>query len=155
MRDIVLTEAEAVLRFELAIANSGTAVARSVAIEAGMINAGEAQGQELERFFGRPNAVGEGVSELPPNGIMSLTHELRVPREALLVYEMQGRTLFVPIIAFNASYGASGGEARTGAAFLIGREVPGAERLAPLRLDQGRSTLTGLGVRRLPEEVRR
>lgn len=155
MREIVLTEAEALLRFDLEIANNGSNAARSIVIEALALNAGEQQGMELRDFFGREAVSGGGIAELPAMGTMVLSHEARMPRAAVRAYELQGRALFVPIIAFNASYRAGTAEGRTSAAFLVGREVLGSERLGPLRLEPGAGRLLGLGVRRLEDNVRR
>jgi hypothetical protein len=78
-----------------------------------------------------------------------------MPRSAIRAYEAQGRTLFVPVIALNAVYRTASGEGRTSAAFLVGRNVAGAEKLAPLLLSSGPGRLLGLGNRRLDDAVRR
>lgn len=155
MREILFTEEEAILRFDLSVANSGAGSAMAVALEALPINAGEQQANELGNFFARPAASEVGIPELPPMGATMLSHELRMSRGAIRAYEAQGRSVFVPIIAFNASYRTAGQEARTSAAYLLGKQVAGSDRLAPLVLTEGAGRLLGLGVRQLEEMVRR
>jgi hypothetical protein len=155
MREILFDEAGALLRVDLAIANRGTASARDIALEAVATNASENQRSELAAFFERPAAAAIAVAELGPLGETILSHELRMPRSAIRAYEAQGRTLFVPVVAFNASYRTGSAEGRTSAAFLVGRHVPDSDKLAPLLLPRGAGRLLGLGVRRLEEGVRR
>jgi hypothetical protein len=155
MREIVLDETEAVLRFDLAVTNAGNGAARAVSLEALAINAGETQAAELAAFFARPPGSEVAFPEINPLGTTTVSHVLRLPRAAIRAYEAQGRTLFVPIVAFNATYRTAAGEGRTGAAFLVGHALPGADKLAPLRLSPGPDGLVGLGVRRLVEAVRR
>jgi hypothetical protein len=153
--DIQLTEQEARLRFRLTLMNSGAGGARDIVVEAFALNAGESQEAELAAFFARPEAAEVAIAQLPRLGTAELVHEVVMPRGAIREYMAQGRRLFVPVLAFNASYRWSGGMGRTGAAFLTGHEVPGSDRLAPLRLDGSAKRLTGLGGRRLKEQVRR
>jgi hypothetical protein len=155
VREIVFDEADALLRIDLIIGNGGTAAARDIALEAVTTNGGESQGAELTTFFERPAAAAVAIVELGPLSDTTLSHELRMPRSAIRAYEAQGRTLFVPVIALNAVYRTASGEGRTGAAFLVGRNVPGSEKLAPLLLSPGPERLLGLGNRRLEEAVRR
>lgn len=155
VREILLDEVEALLRVDLIVGNGGTGAARDITLEAVTTNAGESQRAELAAFFERPAAASVAVAELGPLSNTSLSHELRMPRSAIRAYEAQGRTLFVPVIAFNAVYRTASGEGRTSAAFLVGRDVPGSEKLAPLLLPPGPGRLLGLGNRRLEEAVRR
>lgn len=155
VREILFDESEAILRVDLMVINNGTAAARDLALEAVTTNASEDQTAELKSFFERPAAASVAISELGPLSDTTLSHELRMPRTAIRAYEAQGRTLFVPILAFNAVYRTTSAEGRTSAAFLVGRDVPGSEKLAPLLLAEGQGRLLGLGIRRLEEGVRR
>jgi hypothetical protein len=155
VREILFSADEALLRVDLVIANSGTAAARDIAIEAVTTNGGEQQGVELARFFARPAAAMVAIAELRPLSNTAISHELRMPRGAIRAYEAQGRALFVPVLAVNAAYRVASGEGRTSAAFLVGRDVPGSEKLAPLLLPPGPGRLLGLGLRRLDEAIRR
>jgi hypothetical protein len=155
MSDIVLNEAEALLRFRLSLLNSGTAEARDISIEALALSAGETQRAELQTFFARPAAPEVGLAQLGRLAVAELVHEVRMPRGAIREFAAGDRRLFVPLLAFNASYRWHSGTGRTSAAFLLGHEQPGADRLAPLRLDPAGGRLVSLGVRRLEDQVRR
>ena len=61
--------------------------------------------------------------------------------------EVEGRKLFVPLVAFNALYRWSGGEEQDSASFLVGRGDDDGGKMAPFRLDQGARSWTGLGAR--------
>jgi hypothetical protein len=153
--DIGMTDQEARLRFRLTLVNSGAGGARDIVVEAVALNAGDSQGEELASFYARPDATHVSIAQLPRLGATELVHEVVMPRGAIREYAVQGRRLFVPVLAFNAGYRWAGGTGRTSAAFLTGHEVPGSDRLAPLRLDTAATHLTNLGVRRLLEQVRR
>jgi hypothetical protein len=155
IREIRFDDAEAILSVDLILANSGTAAARNIALEAVTTNGGENQAAELAAFFDRPAAAQAALAELGPLNDTMIRHELRMPRAAIRAYEVQGKAMFVPVIAITAAYRIGSGEGRTGAAFLAGRTVPGSEKLAPLQLPTGAGRLLGLGVRRLEEAIRR
>ena len=61
--------------------------------------------------------------------------------------EVDGRALFVPLVAFNALYRWSGGEEQASVSFLVGRGDDDSAKMAPFRLDQGARNWTGLGAR--------
>lgn len=155
VREILFDGEEAVLRIDLIVANTGSSAARDIALEAVATNGGEAQAAELAAFFARPAASRTALPELGPLSDSVISHELKMPRAAIRAYELQGKPMFVPVIAVTAAYRIGSGEGRTGAAFLVGRTVPGSEKLAPLLLPPGPGRLLGLGVRRLEEAVRR
>lgn len=153
VEEVLISEADALIRFRLAISNLGSTAARDIVVEALALNAGETQAGELAAFYARPAESDRGIAMLERMGITELRHEVTMPRAAIRAYEVQGRQVFVPIIAFNATYRWSSGEARTSAAFLVGHERPGSERLAPLQLHAGSARLSQLGVRMLDEFV--
>lgn len=155
MREILFDGNEARLRLDIIVANTGTGGARDIALEAVTLNGGDNQAAELATFYARAAAAQTAVPELGSRSDTVLSHELTMPRGAIRAYEAQGRTLFVPIVALNASYRTASGEGRTSAAFLVGRDVPGSNKLAPLLLPEGAGRQLGLGVRRLEEAVRR
>jgi hypothetical protein len=155
MREILFDGSEARLRLDILVANTGTGGARDIAVEALTLNGGDNQAAELAAFYARAAASQTAIPELGPRSDLMLSHELTMPRGAIRAYEAQGRTLFVPIVALNASYRTASGDGRTSAAFLVGRHVPGSDKLAPLLLPDGTGRQLGLGVRRLEEAVRR
>jgi hypothetical protein len=142
-----------VLEFELELFNSGTVPARAVLAEASLLDAGAAQDEELAAFFARPAAQGEPVDSIPPLKSMKFTSQVVAPRSAIQEYELAGRKAFVPVIAFNALYRWSGGQAQTSAAFLVGRDGKG-DKLGPLRLDGGQTEFRSLGARLLPASLK-
>lgn len=152
--EILLDEEAALIRFKVALLNSGSASARDIVVEALPLNAGESQAADLASFYRRSSQQQGGIAELPRGAATELTHEVRMQRTGIRAYEAQGRRLFVPILAFNASYRWHSGEGRSSAAFLLGHEQPGSERLAPLVLHDGPLRLGRIGVRRLEEALR-
>lgn len=141
------------IEFELELFNAGTAPARAVLAEASLLNAGATQEQDLAAFFGRPNGVGERLAVIPPMKRVSFKSQVVAPRDAVQEYELAGRKAFVPVIAFNALYEWSGGQAQSSAAYLVGRDTQ-QDKLGPLRLDQGAREFRELGARPLPSAVR-
>ena len=57
-------------------------------------------------------------------------------------------------MAFNAVYRSGGGDARTSATFLLGRETNG-DKLAPFKADSAPRAYAKLDARPLPMAVRR
>lgn len=155
VREILFDAEQARFRLDILIANSGSGTARDIALEALTINGGDDQTVELAAFYNRPAAPSAAIRELAARTDTLISHELVMPRSAIRAYKAQDRTLFVPIVALNAAYRGAAGEGRTSAAFLVGRDVPGSDKLAPLLLPPGPGRLLGLGVRRLEEAVRR
>ena len=140
--------------FEIEILNSGAGPARDARVQASLFNAGPTQEQDIGAFMARPEISDAPLAVIPPLQRMSFRTSLIASRASMQVFEAGGRQLFVPIIAFNATYRWSGGEGQTSGSYLLGRES-GAEKLAPLRADLGRGAIGGLGTRPLPTAVRR
>ncbi|URD59770.1 hypothetical protein M8312_08050 [Sphingomonas sp. KRR8] len=155
IRVAAITEDELRLEVEILIANSGSAPAREIAVEALLINAGPEQGKELTAFFARPDADGFAKDTVAPMGQMALAATLTMPRGAFQEYAVADGKVVVPIIALNAGYKAGSSRGRTSAAFLAGRAGADPEKLAPFPTDQGAKGFSRLGLRRLPEQVRR
>jgi len=147
-----IDDAQVKIDFEIELHNGGTAPARAVLAEAKLINAGATQDQELDAFFARPTAAGEGIDAIPPMRSMTFTSQVVAPRAALQEYELAGRKTFVPIVAFNAVYEWGGSKGQTSAAFLVGRDT-GGEKLGPLRADEGPREVTRLGTLALPNRL--
>lgn len=154
-RRAVLTDTEVVIDFEIVVHNSGSTPARQVLVEAVILNAGEEQDQALGAFYARPEIPGDGIEAVPPLGNILLQSQVRVQRTGMREYAVEGRRLFVPIVAFNAAYRWSAGSGRTSAAFLVGVGQPGTEKLGPLRIDQGPREWRTLAAKLLPSQVRR
>jgi hypothetical protein len=149
-----LDEGQAAFDFDVELLNSGAAPAREVLLEARLFNAGPTQEQDIGAFMTQPVGQGERIALIAPLQRANFHTSLAVPRAGLQLFELGGREVFVPVIAFNALYRWSGGEGQTSASYLLGRET-GAEKLAPLRADLGARTIGGLGTRPLPTGLRR
>lgn len=137
------------VEFEVQLLNRGSTPARDILVEASMFNAGPTQEQDIGRFFAEPVGQGERIEVIPPLQSVTIRTALAAPRVNIQLFELGGRQVFVPLVAFNALYRWSGGQGQTSVSYLLGRQTNG-EKLAPLRADLGPRTFTGLGVKLLP-----
>lgn len=149
----VVKDDQVVVEFEIELFNAGTAPARAVLAEASLFNAGANQEAELARFFANPVGEGERIDAIPPMRRMNFVSQVVAQRDAIQEYELGGRKVFVPVLAFNALYASSAGEAQTSAAYLIGRDT-GGEKLGPLSLAGGPRQIGQLAARPLPSALR-
>jgi hypothetical protein len=149
----VLEQDKVTVDFEVELFNSGSAPARAVLIEGSLFNAGPAQDEEIGHFFTNPVGEGERIAVIPPLKRVALRTQVTVPSDRVHAYEMADRQVFVPLIAFNALYGWSGGKGQTSASYLLGRDTKG-EKMAPFRLDLGPRIFRGIAGRLLPAGVR-
>jgi len=149
----VLDEERVTIELELELFNSGSAPARAVLAEASLFNAGPTQDQEIGAFFTRPVGEGERIIAIPPLKRVAMKTQVAVPRAQVQAYELGGRQVFVPLIAFNALYSWSGGQGQTSASYLLGRDTK-SEKMGPFRLDLGPRIFRGIAARLLPAAVR-
>ena len=149
----VVTDEGVTFEFELDLFNSGSAPARDIHIAAVLINAGATQDRQLESFFAQEAGPGERISVIEPLKRVTFTTQVATPLDRIQALEMGGRQVFVPLLAFNASYRQGRTEGRTSVSYLVGREGNG-EKLAPFRLDLGARVFRGLGARQLPQGIR-
>jgi len=139
--------------FEVQLTNTGTAPAREILVEASMFNAGATQDQDIGAFFANPVGQGERIQVIAPLQNISIRTTLVAPRQNIQEFELGGKKVFVPLVAFNALYRQGGGSGQTSAAYLLGRDTK-SEKLGPLRTDLGARAFTSLGARPLPIAVR-
>ena len=149
----IVEDQQVTVEFELELLNSGSAPARAVLVEATLFNAGPDQDAEIGRFFANPVGEGDRIASIQPLKRMLLRPRVVIAREHVQVFEVGGRKVFVPLIAFNALYKWGSGEGQSSVSYLIGRDTQG-EKLAPFRLDLGPRIFRGLGSRLLPNNVR-
>ncbi|HKX92860.1 MAG TPA: hypothetical protein VJM15_10615 [Sphingomicrobium sp.] len=140
--------------FEVELFNSGAGPARDILVEASMFNAGPTQDRDIGAFFAKPVGEGERIQVLPPLQRITFRSALVAPRTNIQQFELAGRKLFVPLVAFNAIYRWSGGDGQTSSGYLLGREGK-SDKLGPLRLDLGPRAFTNLASRLLPNGVRK
>jgi hypothetical protein len=150
----ILDDQQVVVEFDLEIFNSGSAPARALLVEARLFNAGSEQDAQIGAFFANPVGTGDRIAVIPPLKRLTVRTQAVAPRDQVQAYELAGRPVFVPLIAFNALYSWSGGEGQTSVSYLIGRDTKG-EKLAPFRLDLGPHIFRGLAARLLPTSIRR
>jgi hypothetical protein len=150
----VIDGEKAAIEFEVIVHNSGSAPARDVLVEAALFNAGPDQDQAIGQFFGRPAGPGDRVDVIPPLQRMEFRTTVQLRREQLRIFEVEGRSLFVPLIAFNAHYRWSSGEGQTSTSYVVGRNTDG-EKMAPFIVSDRSKTFRGLGAREHTLRVRK
>jgi hypothetical protein len=150
----VLEADKVTVDFEIELSNSGSAPARGVLVEAGLFNAGSDQDQHIGAFFAKPDSGADRIDVIPPMSRMALRTKVSAPLDEVRAYELAGRRVFLPLIAFNALYKWSGGDGQTSASYLLGRDTDG-EKMGPFRLDLGPRIFRGVGGRLLPAGIRR
>ena len=158
----VIDDNQASVMFDIIVTNSGNAPARQVLVEACMVNAGPEQDAELRRFFDAPVGMGDRIAMIPPLGKIALKSAVSLLLDQVRGYEVGGRRLFVPLVAFNALYEWGSSQGQSSAAYILGRSTSTSEgdgerdgRMAPLRLDLGPRIFRGLEGRRHPLGMRR
>ncbi|MES2175185.1 MAG: hypothetical protein V4523_14730 [Pseudomonadota bacterium] len=133
------------ISYSLILHNRGDRPARDVLVRGLLGNGGAQQQALLNGFFtGDDGLPLHSAVSIAPGETLQLTGELRLPPDQIVPVTMGQRSLLIPLAAFDAAYrwGPQGGDpveqGRTARAFIVGQEQePPAERLAPLRLDQG------------------
>ena len=150
----IVDDEKGAIQFEVTLFNSGSAPAREVHVEGALFNASPDQDQVLGQFFAQPGGQGGERITVPPLQRMSFRSVVSLPREQLRLFEVEGRTLFVPLVGFNAVYAWSNGQGQTSTSFIVGRNSNG-EKMAPFRIDQGTKTFRGLGAREHTLRVRK
>lgn len=151
----MVNDDHAAIAFDVTLFNSGSAPARDVAVEACLINASQQQDVQLTQFYSSPGAVQDKIPSVAPMSRITLKSAVRLPRAAVQEYEVEGRKLFMPMVAVNSRYRWSSGEGQSAASFLVGSAANDGAKLAPLRLDKGRRGWKGLAARRYEKGIRR
>ena len=94
-----------------------------------------------------------GSRSIPPLKRVALKTQVIATRSQMRAYELGGRQVFVPVIAFNALYSWGSSQGQTSAAYLLGRDTNG-DKMSPFRLDLGPRIFRGVGARLLPSSLR-
>jgi hypothetical protein len=149
----ILEDQRVIVEFEIELFNSGSSPARAVLAEATLFNAGPTQDEQIGAFFANPVGEGERIVAIAPLKRVAIRTQVVAPREQIQAYELGGRQVFVPVIAFNALYRWSNGEGQTSVSYLIGRDMK-SDKMAPFRLDLGPRIFRGLAAHLLPDGVR-
>jgi hypothetical protein len=151
----LVTDEHAAIAFDVTLFNSGSAPARDIAVEACLINAGQQQDAQLSEFYTMAEADTDKIPAVAPMARVTLKSAVRIPRSAVQEYEVEGRKLFMPMVAINSRYRWSSGEGQSAVSFLVGRAANDSIKLAPLRLDQGTRGWKSLAARRYEKGIRR
>jgi hypothetical protein len=149
----VVDDNQVMIEFEAELFNSGSAPARAVLAEASLFNAGPAQDPEIGAFFANPVGAGERIVEIAPLKRIGIRSQVVTPLAQVQRYEMAGKQVFVPVIAFNVLYRWSNGDGQTSVGHLLGRDTQ-SDKLGPFRLDLGPRVFRGLAARQLPIGIR-
>ncbi len=144
----------AAIAFNVTLFNSGTAPARDVSIEACLLNAGALQDRDLGEFYAKPRSDQDTIPMIPPQARIPLRTAVRLSRDAIREYEMEGRKIFAPMVAVSTRYRWSSGEGQTGSSFLVGSGGGEQEKLGPLRIDQGNRQFGRLMAKRYEKGLR-
>lgn len=130
--------------YELTLHNRGDRAAEDILVRSLIANADSDQQASLQQFFaGTAGLPTHSVVSIAPGESHRLKGELRLLPDQIRPVQMEGRTLLIPVAAFDAQYRwtrdqGDAGIGRTGQAFIIGQEKsPPAERLSPFRTDLG------------------
>jgi hypothetical protein len=150
----LVDEVKSAVAFKISLFNSGSVPARDILIEAGLFNGGPQQDQEIQQFFANPVAKGDRLPLIEPLKRVEIEAAVALQREMLRPIEIEGRTLFVPMVAFNVLYSWSSGQGQTSASYLVGKQTKG-EKLAPFRLDLGPRVFSDLAEREHQLRLRR
>jgi hypothetical protein len=142
----VVDDERAAIAFELSVFNSGSAPARDVLLEASLFNAGPMQDQQIRLFFENPVGKGDRMPVIAPMQRVTVNSAVFLLRDQVRPIEIEGRLLFVPMIAFNALYGWGRTTGQSSASYLVGKTT-GGEKLAPFRLDLGPRIFRNLDAR--------
>lgn len=143
----VVTDRDVMLQFDVTIINSGSAPARDVLVEGKLVSAHAAQDAEIASFFAAPDGTGDRMALIPPLGRVALKSAVRLPLDQLHSFEVDGRRLFVPLVALNILFRSGGGDGYASASFLVGRGTDEDAKLAPFRLDLGPRRWSDLAAR--------
>jgi hypothetical protein len=149
------TDTEAAVHYELIVSNTGNAAARNVRIQARMFNAGADQEREIGAFFtaaGNGNNGGRELS-IPPRSSARLRNVVAMPKDQVREITIEGRRLFVPMVAFNVFYEWGDGKSgQTSMSYLVGRESEKpSDKMGAFRLDLGPRVYRSVGQR--PSDV--
>lgn len=142
---MAITDRDVFVQFDLVISNVGGAAARNVLVDAKLVCAGPAQDMEIAEFFQNPRTTGDRIPGVAAMDSLTLKSAVRLPLDQIKSFEAGGRTLFVPLVAFNLLYGTN--DQQVSASYLVGRGKEEDEKLAPFRLDLGPRIFRGLSAR--------
>jgi hypothetical protein len=126
----------AAVEYQILITNAGDAPARLVTTDVRILTAGPEQDAVLQAVFAAP--IEKPVTapfDVAPGETATLDGMAMMPREMLNVMTVEGRALFVPVLAINLRYEWESGTGQTASSFVIGIDRGEGAKLAPFRVD--------------------
>jgi hypothetical protein len=151
------TMTDASVQFELTVRNMGNAPATNIRVEARMFNAGAGQEEEIGAFYAEPvrERTPPAIAMIPPRGEIQIKSSVTMPKEQVREITVQGRRLFIPMVAFNVIYDwGNGRSGQTSKSYLVGREPETAsEKMGAFRLDLGPRLYRSVGHRQTNLEL--
>ena len=126
----------AAVEYDISVRNIGDAAARGVLLDVRLLSASTQQDALLNSLFAAPiERPTVAPFDLPPGSAIELGGMAMVPKESLSVMTVQGRALFVPVLAINTLYQWEGGAGQAARSYVIGIDRGAGAKLAPFRLD--------------------
>lgn len=131
----------ATVDFELGVRNIGSVAAHDVRILVQLLTANPAQSAQLHAVFRRP--VDQPIMApfgLDPLDTARINAVGTLASDKINRIDLDGRTMFVPILAVRAVYGWAGNKGEQGTtanAYILGVDRDGQEKMEPLWLDNG------------------
>jgi len=148
----VATDAETIVHYELIIRNVGEDSARNIRIDTKMFNASAQRTISTFLKGAVHDRSGSPLVRVAPGAELKLSGQIAMPKDQVRGIEVQGRSIFVPVVAINVAYdwgvGDTPGSGRTSMSWLVGREpeTP-SDKMGPFRLDVGPRVYRSVGQR--------
>ena len=128
----------AAVDYDIVVRNGGDAPARAVQADVRLLTAGAEQDGWIRSLFSSP--IERPITppfDISPHAAIELSGMAMMPKEMLSTMTVQGRVLFVPVLAINLLYERDGEAGQTAASFVIGIDRGEGAKMAPFRLDAG------------------
>ena len=126
----------AAVEYDISVRNIGDAAARAIRLDVRLLSASAQQDDLLNSLFAAPiERPTVAPFDLPPGATIELGGMAMLPKESLSVMTVEGRALFVPVLAINALYQWEDGAGQAARSFVIGIDRGAGAKLAPFRLD--------------------
>lgn len=126
----------AAVEYQILVTNSGDAPARLVTTDVRILTAGSEQDAVLQALFAA--SIEKPVTapfDIAPGATATLDGMAMMPRDSLNVMTVEGRALFIPVLAINLRYEWEGGTGQTASSFVIGINRGEGAKMAPFRVD--------------------
>lgn len=128
--------ANAAVDYDLVVQNAGPIVAEGVQLRVELVTAGNTHDAELQARLDAPiEKPMIAPFTLAAGQARPIRAVAQLPRSAVNVVSVQGRPMFVPIVAIDLRYRWPGGEGQTAQSFVIGIAPREGERMRPFWLD--------------------